>query len=508
MKHFLRQYRKAGVVVLMGLGAAMVASPRSAAAQSTQIVELMQGTSPLLLRGSSQGYLGVWVDDVDNEKAQNLKLKEVRGAVITLIDHDAPAGQIGLRVNDVVLQLNGQNVEGAEQLRRMLKEIPAGRKVSLEFSRDGNLQTTSVELVDRRVMEHDVWNKLGNEGDVFVAPSPGMGVLSGGGDASLPGMFHTPIWGSTLNVGAMVEPLTGQMADFLGVPSGLMVKQVAKKSEAATAGLKAFDVILKVGPEAITTMSDWDRALRQNQGKTVQVTILRDKKQQTLALQVDSKHKTSELEMEELFPSGDCSVVAELNPDLAQIFGGGDQAAKVLQDQAQTLKDQIQGYVKPEIDSQLADELRKQAETMRDQLKMDDFKVDPKQMDDLKMQMDEFRKDFKAEDFKIDPQQTEEIRKQAETLRDQLKMDDFKVDQKQLDDLKQQMEQWQKNYNPDTFKIDQKQLDDLKQQMGQWQKSYSPDTFRFDQKQLDDMKKQMEQFRKDYTAPDLPIGPN
>jgi len=153
MKYFLRPYRRVGIVAMVGIGVAMVAGPGRAAAQSTQIVELMQGTSPLLLHGSSQGYLGVWVDDVDNDKAQTLKLKEVRGAVITLIDHDAPAGQIGLRVNDVVLQLNGQNVEGAEQLRRMLREIPPGRKVSLEFSRDGNLQTTSVELVDgaRRV---------------------------------------------------------------------------------------------------------------------------------------------------------------------------------------------------------------------------------------------------------------------------------------------------------------------------------------------------------------------
>jgi serine protease Do len=52
----------------------------------------------------------------------------------------------------------------------------------------------------------------------------------------------------------------------------------------------------------MTTLSDWDRALRANQGKPVQVTILRDKKQQTLTLQVDSKHKTGELEMEEIVP--------------------------------------------------------------------------------------------------------------------------------------------------------------------------------------------------------------
>jgi membrane-associated protease RseP (regulator of RpoE activity) len=112
-----------------------------------------------------------------------------------------------------------------------------------------------------------------------------------GGDAPLPGGFHMPFFGSSLKVGALVEPLTSQMAEYLGVPSGLMVKQVARKSEAATAGLKAFDVILKVGADAITTLADWDRSLRANQGKPVQVTVLRDKKQQTLTLQVDSKRR-------------------------------------------------------------------------------------------------------------------------------------------------------------------------------------------------------------------------
>ncbi|MGA2047271.1 MAG: PDZ domain-containing protein [Terracidiphilus sp.] len=395
MKHFLRPYRSVGVVVFLGVGVAMVAGTQAARAQSTDIGELLQGTNPLLQHSSSQGYLGVWIDDVDAEKAQALKLKEVRGAVITLIDHDAPAGQIGLRVNDVVVQLNGQNVEGAEQLRRMLREIPPGRKVSLEFSRDGNLQTTSVELVDHRAMEHDVWNKLGNNGDVF-AQAPGMGVLPGGGDAPLPGMFHMPIWGPTLNVGAMVEPLTGQMAEYLGVPSGLMVKQVAHKSEAATAGFKAFDVILKVGPDVVTTMSDWDRALRSNQGKQVQVTILRDKKQQTLTLQVDSKRKTGALEMEELFPSGDCQMVAQLDPQTLELFAQDSEAAKAL-------KDQIRGMVDGEIDAKAAEELRKQAEEFSRNFKGDDFKIDQKQIDELKHQMEQFREDLKPEDLEIAP---------------------------------------------------------------------------------------------------------
>jgi membrane-associated protease RseP (regulator of RpoE activity) len=353
MKHILRPCKYLGLVVLLGLAAVAAMTPPGAGAQSRQVAALLRMPPLLLLHAGSQGYLGVDVADVDSEKAQALKLKEMRGAVITLIDHDAPAGQVGLKVNDVVLGLNGQTVEGAEQLRRMLREIPAGHKASLLISRDGNQQTLTVQLVDRKAMEHDVWSKIGNGGDVF-AGATGMGILPGGGDGSLPSGFHMPIFGSSLNVGALVEPLTSQMAEYLGVPSGLMVKQVARKSEAAAAGLKAFDVILKVGPESINTLSDWDRALHANQGKPVQVTILRDKKQQTVTLQVDSKHR-GEMQIEDLFPEGNCPLVAGIDPeDLNQ--------------------------------------LQQQMEEFRKSFKAEDFKLDPKQMDEMKRQMDQFKR--------------------------------------------------------------------------------------------------------------------
>ena len=306
MKYLLRPYKSLGIAVFMGailLGAGMIAAPHAANAQANDLGQLVSGSDPLLL-SSSQGYLGVDLADVDSEKAQTLKLKEVRGAIITLIDHDAPAGQIGLKVNDVVIQLNGQNVEGAEQLRRMLKEIPSGRKVSIEISRDGNIETMAVELADRKVLGHDVWNQIGDSGDALT-PVPSMGILSGGSgsDAPISGGFHMPFFGSSLNVGALVEPLTTQMAEYLGVPNGLMVKQVTSKSEAAVAGLKAFDVILKVGTEPVTNLAGWDRALRSNEGRPVQVMILRDKKQVTITLQVDSKHHQGSLDKKGMAPA-------------------------------------------------------------------------------------------------------------------------------------------------------------------------------------------------------------
>jgi membrane-associated protease RseP (regulator of RpoE activity) len=210
-----------------------------------------------------------------------------------------------------------------------------------------------------------------------------MGILSGSGDAPMAGGgFHLPFFGSSLNVGVMVEPLTSQMAEYLGVPSGLMVKQVARKSEAATAGLKAFDVILKVGSETVTNLAGWDRTLRSNLGKPVSVTVLRDKKQLTLTLQVDSKHKGS-LEIENLFPSSDCPLMAELS----QKFAENPIAAAAA------------------------------AEALRNSLNPEDFKIDPKEIEQLQEQMDELSKNFTLQDFKLDPKQIEQLRQQMEEMR-------------------------------------------------------------------------------------------
>jgi len=320
MKHFLRPYPNhpfvsLSFITICAVAAGLAVAPQRARAQAQELAPFFQDPSPLAIHANPSGYLGVEVTDVDADKAQSLKLKEVRGAVITLIDHDAPAGQVGLKVNDVVVAINGQSVEGAVAFLRMLHGLPPGSKISLEISRDGNIQTLAVQLVDRKAMEHEVWTKLLNvePGPVEPAPPSGMGIVGGGGDAPAPSSWHLSLFASTLNVGAMVEPLTSQMAEYLGVQSGLMVKQVTRKSEAAASGLKAFDVILKVGADSIATSADWDRALRSNLGKPVQVTILRDRKQQTITLQVDSKHHSA-LEYYDIFSPGNGKAVAGLAP--------------------------------------------------------------------------------------------------------------------------------------------------------------------------------------------------
>ena len=279
-------------VALLAVAAALV--PSRAQAQDQTLHEIFNRLH-MSSHAAAPGYLGVYVGDVDNESFSRLRLTEKRGAVVTVIDHDAPAGgQKGLHINDVVLSINGQNVENATQFNATLHELPPGRWISLVIVREGNQETLSVQLVDRHAMERDVWNKLNSRQDSSTGTATGLNILSGSGTGDVPstGGFHVPFFGSELKVGAVVEPLTQQMSDYLGIPSGLLVKQVARHTEAEASGLHEYDIILRVGPEAIKTTADWERTLKANQGKQVQLAILRDSRQQTLTLQVDNKrHK-------------------------------------------------------------------------------------------------------------------------------------------------------------------------------------------------------------------------
>ena len=425
MKHFLRPYRKSnripGVCAFCAAAVAfLLLAPQAARAQSGMLAPIFADPDPLVAHSGPAGYLGVDVSDVDADKAQALKLREARGALITLIDHDAPAGQIGLKVNDVVLAINGQIVDSAEQMRRMLRELPPGRKVSLEISRDGNIQTLAVKLADRKAMEQSIWSRIGMDADgvALASPVPAMGVVAGG-DAPMPSGFHMPFFTSTLNVGALVEPLTSQMAEYFGVQGGVMIKQVSKKSEAATAGFKAFDVILKVGGDSIMTSADWDRALRSNQGKPVQVTILRDKKQQTLTLQVDSKHRGA-VEFEDLFANGEVPELADLDsafdPDMMRaIAAQADAATAEARQQADALRKQMEN-MHLEMSQEQVERLRQQNENLRESMR--NSHIDSEQMrQQLQRQMEQFHKSFNEEQMK---QMQQQLRQQMERFKQQI----------------------------------------------------------------------------------------
>jgi serine protease Do len=254
-------------------------------------------------------YLGVDTRDVTSERLGDLKLKEEHGVEVTMVDQDAPAGKAGIKEHDVILSLNGNPVESVEQLRRMIREVPPERSVNLGLSRAGQPVTLRVQLADRK--KAFAFSSHGDKDFKFaIPPIPPMVAMPAMQDMDLP--VSVVVVHSAMRSGLMVENLTAQLGDFFGVKNaqGVLVRSVEKGSRADKAGFRAGDVIVKVNGQVVNDSGDFSHALRVPSDNTANVTVIRDKKEQTLTLTLPDRKQSGTLE--ESFDNIDIDVDADV----------------------------------------------------------------------------------------------------------------------------------------------------------------------------------------------------
>ena len=219
---------------------------------------------------SKSGWLGVGINEVTSDKVKELKLPAERGVVLGKIVPDSPAAKAGLKESDVITDINGERVEGTEQFRRMIREIPAGRAAQFTVWRDGRSQTLSVTL-GKQEMRH---------ANTFVAPAiPGsfafempeaMGDLLEGG----------PWANSRTRLGIDAENVDGEFGNYFGAPEGegILVRGVFPDSPAAKAGLKVGDVITSINEQRIRSVGELRSKLAEkHENKTVTLGLIRNK---------------------------------------------------------------------------------------------------------------------------------------------------------------------------------------------------------------------------------------
>ncbi len=308
-------------------------------------------------------YLGVDTRDVTADRLGDLKLKEEHGVEVTLVDQDAPAGKAGIKEHDVILTLNGNQVESVEQLRRMIREIPPGRTVNLGISRAGQLMTLKTQLADRRQTF-----ALARPGKAITFAMPAIPAMP-----ALPAVPATPfvpdmdmpvsivVVHSSARSGLMVENLTPQLGDYFGAKDGkgVLVRSVEKGSRAEQAGFRAGDVIVKVNGESISDSGDFTHAVRGRKGNSVTVSIIRERKEQNLTLTVPDRNQSKLLDMdmdenlelpdtdaETVIDLGEVqSEIAHLKPEIERavrvIRPSVEEATRELRDHEEELKQQM-----------------------------------------------------------------------------------------------------------------------------------------------------------------------
>ncbi|MFY9574213.1 MAG: PDZ domain-containing protein, partial [Blastocatellia bacterium] len=192
----------------------------------------------------TRGYLGVYVTDLDEAKAHALKLEPKAGVFVSEVpDPNSPAGSVGIQPRDVITAFNGKPVRAARELTETVAASPVGQKARVDFIRDGEAQSVTVQLTERPKTA----NALAVPSD--REDSEGEGGSTQQGRLGIQGRTITP---------EVVE----QLKLKLKVPTGIFVSAVQPGSAAAEAGLQHGDVIHSLDRTSVKTIEELAQALK------------------------------------------------------------------------------------------------------------------------------------------------------------------------------------------------------------------------------------------------------
>jgi serine protease Do len=182
-----------------------------------------------------RGYLGVSVQSVDTEAAEFYGLDEARGALVGDVTDGTPAAEAGIRANDIILSVDGTELEGSSQLVSIISNRSPGDAVELRILRDGERMTKTVTLGERRI---------GIDEDT---PAPRQ---------------QEEEDGEVSGLGFTVSPMPPQMKEAMAEQGieGLRITDVDPRSNAYQKGLRANAFLLELNGTATPTLEAFKQA--------------------------------------------------------------------------------------------------------------------------------------------------------------------------------------------------------------------------------------------------------
>jgi serine protease Do len=183
----------------------------------------------------SRGYLAIYPQDIDEDLAKALKLKNTEGSLVADVTPDGPADKAGIKRGDVIVEFDGKKVENSIQLRNLVAQVPPGKTVEMVLIRNGNEMKLDVRLGERP------------KGPESETPAQGQ-----------------PEEQTSRKLGMSIQTLTPDLADQLGYGNakGVVITDVVPGSPADDAGLQRGDLIQEVNRRAVQTVSDFENRVK------------------------------------------------------------------------------------------------------------------------------------------------------------------------------------------------------------------------------------------------------
>ncbi len=273
---------------------------------------------------SARAWLGVYTQEVTSDLRDALDLPDY-GVLVARIVPGSPAERMGLKKGDVILSVDRHDVNSPAELSDVIGDAREGESVAITFSRGGDRRTLSVRLDSRP-------DDSGDEDRVApvppvpdVAPVPRMAPAPRapkapaepkrtlrwyssdgpdskelqehlgrlGTDFDLPGLMAMSGRG---RLGVRIQSLSEDLASALGASGskGVLVLEVLEDTPAQKAGLRAGDIITRVGDERVDDADDLVQALRGENGRT-QLTVVRRGQVRTVGVELEDSPRVLRL---------------------------------------------------------------------------------------------------------------------------------------------------------------------------------------------------------------------
>ena len=236
---------------VVGVNAAIIASGSGIgfaipSTMANKVIEQLRTSKKV-----SRGWLGVTIQDVDENTAKALGLSEPTGALVSTVLPGDPADQAGIKTSDVILEVNGKSVASSAELTQNIAGLAPGEKAKLVVWRKGGKVTLTATLGERNIKQ--------------TAEAQGKPQKEEAAD----------------EMGLSLRPVEkDQEAKALGLekPVGLLVTSVLQGSAAAENGMRPGDVILEINQQPVSTVAAFRKVL-ESEGKAKGVVMLLVKRQ-------------------------------------------------------------------------------------------------------------------------------------------------------------------------------------------------------------------------------------
>ena len=204
----------------------------------------------------SRGWLGVTIQDIDENIARALDLDIRHGAIISQVLDDGPADNYGIENQDIVVEINGEKVKDASHLKNMVAHARPHESITITVIRDEDTEIVKVKLGTRPdeenlrlgIYDNDEYDKIGLKVEINNSDS---------------------LWGADDN-------------------NGITVSDIKTSSNAYNAGIRIGDIIVKIDRNKVMSLNDYNQALAgYSAGDPILFLIKRDGNSRFVAFEID-----------------------------------------------------------------------------------------------------------------------------------------------------------------------------------------------------------------------------